>query len=293
MHRLTTCKSHCWPWAKPASWEGAAGVLSVTSVWTGAVLSLCNRFSSPSAVFSLRYFALNIIKGSLLLWVAPLWMESAVSLVYFGYNGCTPLYYGSPRLVYVLFLDSLRVSTRGGAEAKCDPQMSTIPRCLPSRLREAAPVLGLLPSLPAVPPRWPWDAGQKWRVRRPAGRRRRARLSSIWELSYVVYRNYRWASPAEFGLFELLQSRGVQFSDVSAWATSMYLLGGSRSIKRNHSALLSPVSCITFGRNESTMVSLYVIYCLKKGMWSEWERCWLQLLPDWRGMYFLWCRTIV
>lgn len=288
MHRLTTCKSHCWPWAKPASWEGAAGVLSVTSVWTGAVLSLCSRFSSPSAVFSLRYFALNIIKGSLLLRVAPLWMGSAVSLVYFGYSGCTPLYYGSPRLVYVLFLDSLRVSTRRGAEAKCDPQMSTIPPVPPEPLREAAPVL------PAVPPRRPRDAGQKW----PSG---------VWRVADAVP---GWAifgsSPMLFiaitagqALQSLVclsyynQSRGVRFSDVSAWATSIYLFGGSRSIKRNHSALLSPVSCITFGRNESTMVSLYVIYCLKKGMWSEWERCWLQLLPDWRGMYFLWCRTIV
>lgn len=53
-------------------------------------------------------------------------MESAVSLVYFGHNGCALLYYCSPRLVYVLFLDSLCVSTRGGAEAKCDPQMSRI-----------------------------------------------------------------------------------------------------------------------------------------------------------------------
>lgn len=83
-------------------------------------------------------------------------MGSAVSLVYFGYSGCTPLYYGSPRLVYVLFLDSLRVSTRRGAEAKCDPQMSTIPPVPPEPLREAAPVL------PAVPPRRPRDAGQKW-----------------------------------------------------------------------------------------------------------------------------------
>lgn len=89
------------------------------------------------------------------------------------------------------------------------------------------------------------------------------------------------------------QSCRVQFSEVSAWATSLYLLEGLGSIKRNHSAPLSPVSCITFGRSESTMVSLYVIYCLKKGMRLEWERCWLLLLPDWRGMYFVSCRTIV
>lgn len=87
------------------------------------------------------------------------------------------------------------------------------------------------------------------------------------------------------------QSCRVQLSEVSAWAISLYLLEGSGSIKRNHSALLSPVSCITFGRSESTMVPLYVIYCLKKGMRLEWERCWLPLLPGWRGMYFLSCRN--
>lgn len=126
MHRLKTWKNHCWHKAKPAHWEGAVGALLVTSVWMGAGLSLHERFSSPGDIFPICYFALNIIKCSQLLQVTPLWMESAVSLVYFGLNGCAPLYYFSPQLVYVLFLGSLCVSTSGGAEVKCDPQMSRI-----------------------------------------------------------------------------------------------------------------------------------------------------------------------
>lgn len=218
-HRLTTCKSLRWRWTKPASQEGAVVVLSVTSMRMGAGLSLHKRFSSPSAVFSLHYFALNTIKGSLLLWVAPLWIESAVSLVYFGYIGCAPLYCCSPRLVYVLFLDSLRVSTRGGTEAKCDPQMSTIPPVAPlrsaddprSQLRKATPrALGLPPSLLTGRGAFARSA-VVWRsevaVRHLAGGQHRARLSNIWDLLYLVYCNYCWASPAEFGLFELLQSK--------------------------------------------------------------------------------------
>jgi len=141
-------------------------------------------------------------------------MESAVSLVYFGYNGRTLLYYCSPRLVYVLFLDSLRVSTRGGAEAKCDPQMSTIPAAAPlcsagdprSWLRKATPV----PWAATIPPHQPQGDCVPCRclqVRLLAGGQHCAWLSNIWELLYVVYCNYRWASPAEFGLFELLQSK--------------------------------------------------------------------------------------
>lgn len=44
-------------------------------------------------------------------------------------------------------------------------------------------------------------------IRRLAGRQHHARLSNIWEFLYVVYCNYHRASPAEFGLFELLQSK--------------------------------------------------------------------------------------
>lgn len=95
-------------------------------------------------------------------------MESAVSPVYFGYTGCAPLYYYSPRLVYVLFLDSLCVSTRGGAEAKCDPQMSTIPPAAPlcsadnlqSQLKNAT--LGPLGCHHPSPPAAPLYAEQKW-----------------------------------------------------------------------------------------------------------------------------------
>lgn len=175
-HRLTACKNHCWRQAKPAYWEGAVGVLLVSSTWMGAGLSLHKQFFSPSDIFPLCYFALNIIKCSQLLQVAALWTESAVSLVYFGHNGSALLYYCSPRLVYVLFLDSLCVSTRGGAEANVIDRCPGFPPCLPS----APPPTrgagwgkpswssGLLPSSPAggcagllyADQKWPSDAWQ-------------------------------------------------------------------------------------------------------------------------------------
>lgn len=215
MHKLTTCKSHCWCWDKAASWEGSVVVLSVTSVWMGAACSLHKPFSSPCAIFSLSYFALNIIEGFLLLWVAPLWMESAVSLVYFGYNGCAPLYYCSPWLAYVLFLDSLRVSTRGGVEAKCDPQMSTAPPVAllcwwPMQPAEEGHLCHLGCHHPS-PLATGWlhaiVCRSEMAVWRLVGGQHRAWLTNIWELLYVVYYNYRWASSAEFGLFGLLQSK--------------------------------------------------------------------------------------
>lgn len=302
-HTLTTCKNHCWHQAKPAYCEGAVRVLLVTSMSMGAGLSLRKRFSSPSDIFPLCYFALNIVKRSQLLQVAPLWTESAVSLVYFGHNGCALLYYCSPQLVYVLFLDSLCASTRGGAEAKCDPQMSRIspvpPLCSTADLRSWLRKAILVPWAAAILPggrpcamllyadqKWPSDA---WQV---------ASTVLSWAISgsscmLFIAITTGQALRSLVCLSDYNQSRRVQFSEVSAWAISVYLLEGSGSIKRNHSALLSPVSCITFGRSESTMVSLYLIYCLKKGMRLEWERCWMPLLPDWRGMYFLSCRTIV
>lgn len=273
-------------------------VLLMTSVWMEARLSPHNQFYSPSAIFSLHY----IIKSSLLPWLSLFWIGSCVSFVYFGYNGCAPLYYYSPWVVYVLFLDSLHLMGRCRSHL---PQTTDVThrclqftQCLPSAplvthgATRAEPLRSL--GLPTSTPTTPLYAGQKW----PLG---------IWQVANTVL---GWAI---FGSSCMLfiaittgqalqslvclsyynQSCRVQFSEVSAWATSIYLLGGSRSIKRNHSVLLSPVSCITFGRNKSTMVSLYVIYCLKKGMWLEWKKCWLQLLPDWKGMYFLWCRTIV
>lgn len=142
-------------------------------------------------------------------------MESTVSLVYFGHNGCALLYYCSPQLVYVLFLYSLCVSTRGGAEVKCDPQMSRIspapPLCSTAELAEESHPG---PSGCCHPPPRQRVAARRAvvcrsevAIRRLAGRQHHARLSNIWEFLYVVYCNYHQASPAESGLFELLQSK--------------------------------------------------------------------------------------
>lgn len=218
MHRLTTWKNHCWHQAKPAHWEGAVGALLVTSMWIGAGLSLHKWFSSSSDIFPIRYFALNIIKCSQLLQVAPLWMESTVSLVCFGHNGCALLYYCSPQLVDVLFLFLLMCKHQG----RCRGQMrSTDVQDFPS----ASPLLHRRPAELAEeshpgpwgcchpPPRQRVAARRavvcrsEVAIRRLAGRQHHARLSNIWEFLYVVYCNYHRASPAEFGLFELLQSK--------------------------------------------------------------------------------------
>lgn len=86
-------------------------------------------------------------------------MERAVVLFVLTI-GCPFLHYCSPPLLYVLlFLDSLCVSTKGGAEAKCDSQMSTIPPGPPlcssddphSCVRKATPD----PWAAAIPPHQP------------------------------------------------------------------------------------------------------------------------------------------
>lgn len=236
MHRLTTWKNHCWHQAKPAHWEGAVGVLLVTSVWIGAGLSLHKWFSSSSDIFPIRYFALNIIKCSQLLQVAPLWMESTVSLVYFGHNGCALLYYCSPQLVYVLFLYSLCVSTRGGAEVKCDPQTSRIspapPLCSTADQRSWLRKAILVPRAAAIllpgsgwlravllyaDQKWPSDAWQVantmlgWAI-----------FGSSCTLFIAITTGQALRSLVCLSYYN--QSCRVQFSKVSAWATSLYLL---------------------------------------------------------------------
>lgn len=209
-------------------------------------------------------------------------MESAVSLVYFGHNGCAPLYYCSPQLVYVLFLDSLCVNTRGGAEAKCDPQMSRIspvpPLCSTADPRSWLRKAILVPWAAAILPTgggWLWAMLLYADEKRPSGDWQIANTMLGWAIfgsSCILFIaiTTRHALQSLVCLTNYNQSCRVQFSEVSAWATSLHWLEGSRSIKRNHSALLSPLSCITFGRSESTMVSLYVIYCLKKVCdWNE------------------------
>lgn len=113
----------------------------MTLAWMEASLSLPKLLSSPSAKFSLHCFAVNAIKNSLLLLVTLLWMGSAVSLVYFGLNCRTPLYYYFPQLMYVRIIPCLLLPKHQG---RCRSQMwSTDVHKLNQRL----------PSAPQVTPR--------------------------------------------------------------------------------------------------------------------------------------------
>lgn len=126
----------------------------MTSAWMEASLSQPKLFSSPSAKFSLHCFAVNVIKNSLLLLVALLWMGSAVSLVYFGLNCHAPLYYYFPQLVYVRIIPWLFLPKHQG---KCRSQMWST---------DVHKLTQQLPSAPQVTPRAS-RAEPPWSLRLP------------------------------------------------------------------------------------------------------------------------------
>lgn len=170
-----------------------------------------SKWHIPHTLFCFKYN-----KMLLVLQVAPLWMESAVSLVYFGHNGCTPLYYCSPQLVLYYSLTHCVWAPGEVQRPNVIHRCPGLPRCLPSALRPTRRAgwgktswsLGLLPSSQRQEAeRHAVVCGSEVAIRCLAGCQHYARLSNIWELLCVVYCNYHWASPAEFGLFEQLQSK--------------------------------------------------------------------------------------